>query len=160
MAERAAVNLCAKDSILFNVHDYSIYSNQWIPLTAKCTINEKIRTSAILDPKCSGGAIAHINLENNFANTDMAWDMLNYIALQGCLYFAFNTRINTCKNRHAFVGTEICPECGEPVQTTWQRVVGFLTPTTSYSKERVEEFNARQWYNTGLIHGETSIIKD
>ena len=27
-AERAAVNLCAKDSMLFGVHDYSLYSNQ------------------------------------------------------------------------------------------------------------------------------------
>ena len=27
-AERAAVNLCAKDSTLFGVHDYEIYSNQ------------------------------------------------------------------------------------------------------------------------------------
>ena len=159
-AERAAVNLCAKDSILFGVNDYAIYSNQWIPLTAKCTINEKIRTSAILDPKCSGGAIAHINLENNFANKDMAWEMLNYIALKGCLYFAFNTRINTCKNRHAFVGTDVCPECGKIVETTWQRVVGFLTPYTAYSKEREKEFNARQWYDTGVIHGETSLIKD
>ena len=159
-AERAAVNLCAKDSILFGVNDYAIYSNQWIPLTAKCTINEKIRTSAILDPKCSGGAIAHINLENNFANKDMAWEMLNYIALKGCLYFAFNTRINTCKNRHAFVGTDVCPECGNIVETTWQRVVGFLTPYTAYSKEREKEFNARQWYDTGIIHGEASLIKD
>lgn len=151
-AERAAVNLCAKDSLLFDVHDYEIYSNQWIPLTQKCTINEKIRTSAILDPKCSGGAIAHINLENNFPNTDVAWDMLNYIAKSGCLYFAFNTRINSCKNQHGFVGTDICPTCGEPVYTTYQRIVGFLTPVTAYSKERKAEFSARQWYNTAVMH--------
>lgn len=151
-AERAAVNLCAKDSLLFDVHDYEIYSNQWIPLTQKCTIHEKIRTSAILDPKCSGGAIAHINLENNFPNTDVAWDMLNYIAKSGCLYFAFNTRINSCKNQHGFVGTDICPTCGEPVYTTYQRIVGFLTPVTAYSKERKAEFSARQWYNTAVMH--------
>ena len=151
-AERAAVNLCAKDSLLFDVHDYEIYSNQWIPLTQKCTIHEKIRTSAILDPKCSGGAIAHINLENNFPNTDVAWGMLNYIAKSGCLYFAFNTRINSCKNQHGFVGTDICPTCGEPVYTTYQRIVGFLTPVTAYSKERKAEFSARQWYNTAVMH--------
>ena len=117
-AERAAVNLCAKDSVLYNIHDYEIYSNQWIPLTQKCTINEKIRLSAILDEKCSGGAIAHINLESNFPNNDMAWDMLNYIASQGVFYFAFNTRINVCKHGHAFVGTDVCPICGEPVVDT------------------------------------------
>ena len=159
-AERAAVNLCGKDSTLFDVQDYDIYSNQWIPLTQKCTIHEKIKLSSILDEKCSGGAIAHINIENNFATKDMAWDMLNYIASQNVFYFAFNTRINTCKHRHAFVGTDICPECGEPVEDTWQRIVGFLTPSKSYSKPRNKEFKAREWYDTGLIHGETSIIKD
>ena len=159
-AERAAVNLCAKDNMLFNVDDKFIYSNQWIPLTATCTINEKIRTASVLDNLCSGGAIAHINIESNFEHTDMAWEMLNYIALKGVIYFCFNTRINVCKNRHGFVGTDICPECGEPVFDTYQRVVGFLTPSKSYSPERQKEFTAREWYETAKMHGESSVIQD
>lgn len=159
-AEQAAVKLCAKDNILFDVHDNFIYSNQWIPLTEKCTINEKIRTSAILDNKCSGGAIAHINIDNNFPNTDMAWDMLNYIASQGVIYFCYNTKINVCKNHHGFVDADICPECGEHACDTYQRVVGFLTPSKSYSKERFKEFSARQWYDTAVMYGETSVIGD
>jgi ribonucleoside-triphosphate reductase len=159
-AEQAAVKLCAKDNILFDVHDNFIYSNQWIPLTAKCTINEKIRTSAILDNKCSGGAIAHINIDNNFPNTDMAWEMLNYIASQGVIYFCYNTKINVCRNHHGFVDADICPECGEHACDTYQRVVGFLTPSKSYSKERFREFSARQWYDTAAMYGETSVIGD
>ena len=159
-AEQAAVKLCAKDNILFDVHDNFIYSNQWIPLTAKCTINEKIRTSAFLDNKCSGGAIAHINIDNNFPNTDMAWEMLNYIASQGVIYFCYNTKINVCKNHHGFVDADICPECGERACDTYQRVVGFLTPSKSYSKERFKEFSARQWYDTAVMYGETSVIGD
>lgn len=159
-AEQAAVKLCAKDNILFDVHDNFIYSNQWIPLTEKCTINEKIRTSAILDNKCSGGAIAHINIDNNFPNTDMAWEMLNYIASQGVIYFCYNTKINVCKNHHGFVDADICPECGEKACDTYQRVVGFLTPSKSYSKERFKEFSARQWYDTAVMYGETSLIGD
>lgn len=159
-AERAAVNLCAKDNAMFGKNDDFIYSNQWIPLTEKCTINEKIRTSAILDNKCSGGAIAHINIDSNFPNTDMAWDMLNYIASQSVIYFCYNTKINVCSNHHGFVGTEICPECGEEKSDTYQRVVGFLTPSKSYSKDRFKEFSARQWYNTGIMYGETSVMSD
>ena len=159
-AEQAAVKLCAKDNILFDVHDNFIYSNQWIPLTEKCTINEKIRTSAILDNKCSGGAIAHINIDNNFPNTDMAWNMLNYIASQGVIYFCYNTKINVCKNHHGFVDTEICPECGEKACDSYQRVVGFLTPSKSYSKERFKEFSAREWYDTAAMYGETSLMGD
>ena len=159
-AERAAVNLCAKDRVLFGVQDYEIYSNQWIPLTARCTINEKIKLSSILDAKCSGGAIAHINLEGNFPNSEMAWKMLNYIASKGVFYFAFNTKINSCKNGHGFVGTSICPICGEPVADTWQRIVGFITPSHAYSKERFSEFSARQWYDAAKMHGATSVIQD
>lgn len=159
-AERAAVNLCAKDNAMFGKSDDFIYSNQWIPLTEKCTINEKIRTSAILDNKCSGGAIAHINIDNNFPNADMAWDMLNYIASQGVIYFCYNTKINVCENHHGFVGTDICPECGKEKCDTYQRVVGFLTPSKSYSKDRFKEFSARQWYDTGVMYGETSVMGD
>lgn len=145
-AERAAVILCQKDNLLYGLNEKFIYSNQWIPLSTKCTIQEKLRLSSILDAKCSGGSIAHINLESNFPNTDMAWDMLNRIAQAGVIYFAFNTRINECKNHHGFVGTDHCPVCGEPVHDTYQRIVGYLVPTRSYSKERFKEFTTRQWY--------------
>ena len=146
-AERAAIILCQKDNALYGLNDKFIYSNQWIPLSAKCTIQEKLKLSSILDIKCSGGAISHINLESNFPNTDMAWDMLNKIALSGVIYFAFNTRINECKNHHGFVGTAICPVCGEPVFDTYQRIVGYLVPTRNYSKDRLKEFNTRRWYD-------------
>jgi len=145
-AERAAVILCQKDNKLYDLNEKFIYSNQWIPLSAKCTIQEKLRLSAILDAKCSGGSIAHINLESNFPNTDTAWEMLNQIALQDVIYFAFNTRINECKNHHGFVGQDHCPVCGEPVSDTYQRIVGYLVPTRSYSKDRFREFNTRKWY--------------
>ena len=145
-AERAAVILCQKDNTLYDLKNKFIYSNQWIPLSEKCTIKEKLRLSAILDEKCSGGSIAHINLESNFPNTDMAWDMLNKIAKSGVIYFAFNTRINECENHHGFVGTDICPVCGMGVYDTYQRIVGYLVPTRAYSKDRFKEFNTRKWY--------------
>lgn len=145
-AERAAVILCQKDNLLYEKDDKFIYSNQWIPLSAKCTIQEKIRLSSILDKKCSGGAIAHINLEQNFPTKDAAWDMLNYIAKNGVFYFAFNTRINECENHHGFVGTDICPVCGKGVFDTYQRIVGFLEPVRTYSKDRKREFSTRRWY--------------
>ena len=145
-AERAAVILCQKDNLLYSINDKFIYSNQWIPLSAKCTLKEKLRLSSILDRKCSGGSISHINLEANFPNTEAAWNILNMIALSDVIYFAFNTRINECENHHGFVGTDFCPICGKPVFDTYQRIVGYLVPTRSYSKERFREFNTRQWY--------------
>lgn len=153
-AERAAVILCQKDNVLYNKNEMFIYSNQWIPLTAKCTISEKLKLSSILDNRCGGGAIAHINIESNFPNEESAWNMLNAIAKSGVIYFAFNTKINACKNHHGFVGIDICPTCGEPVNDTFQRIVGFLVPSKSYSKERLKEFSARQWYSYSELKGD------
>ena len=72
--------------------------------------------------------------------------MLNYIAAKKVIYFAFNTRINECAMHHGFVGTDICPVCGGEVVDAYQRIVGFLEPVRSYSKDRKREFSTRQWY--------------
>ena len=145
--ERAAAVLMQKDMIFYpnEVYELPLYSNQWIPLGVKTTLAEKIRISAELDKSCSAGAISHINLDAPLTNFDTMWSLINYIADQGVLYFAFCVRISTCKNNHAFYG-KTCPVCGEPVETTWQRIVGFLTPEKSYSKERKAEFALRDWY--------------
>lgn len=76
--------------------------------------------------------------------------MLNYIADQGVTYFAFNLRISACKNNHGFYG-DTCPECGEPKVTTYQRIVGFLTPERTYSKERKAEFAMRDWMDLNAM---------
>lgn len=150
--ERAASILMEKDKILYpnEAYDLPLYGNQWIPLGVKCTLQEKIRLSAILDDACSGGSIAHINIEAPFNNFDTAWKMLNYVADKGVTYFAFNLRISACKNNHGFYG-EICPICGEQKETTYQRVVGFLVPTKTYSKERKAEFQMRDWFDLNLM---------
>ena len=153
-AERAAVILCQKDNLLFEKTDRFIYSNQWHSLSTKCSVQEKLRVASVLDAKCSGGSIAHINLESNFPNTDMAWEALNNVAQSGVIYFAFNTRINECKNHHGFVGTDHCPVCGEPVHDTYARIVGYLVPTRTYSKDRFREFNTRRWYEYAEMLGE------
>lgn len=146
-AERAAAVLMEKDKFFYPNEKYELplYGNQWIPLGVKTTLQEKIRLSAILDKACSGGSITHINIDAPIENFDTAWDLLNYVADQGVVYFAFCLRIHSCKNNHGFYGN-ICPHCGEPVETTWQRIVGFLTPEITYSKERKEEFVRRDWF--------------
>lgn len=145
--ENCAGVLAQCDNLLFETDRYFIYSNQWIPLHEKCTIQEKCRLGSILDKECSGGTIAHIDVEGRFPNKDMAWKMLNYVASKGVIYFAFTTKINVCKHQHAFIGTGICPECGEPVADKFARVVGFYTPVSNYSAIRRKEFDRRKWYD-------------
>ena len=146
-AERANVVLCNKDNQLFkSKYQYFIYSNQWIPLMEKCTLQEKIRLGSILDKECGGGQISHINLAGDFANEEQAWNLLNYIAKSGVIYFAYNRKIFVCNKEHAFF-SENCPSCGEKPIDTYSRIVGYLVKLSSYSKERKIEFNKRQWFN-------------
>ena len=112
-----------------------------------CTIAEKCRLGNLFDKKCGGGCIAHINIENRFASRDEAWDMLNYVASNGVIYFAFNTKISVDEDKHAFIGVNTCPICGKPVVDKYSRVVGFYTPVSSYQKIRKREFDARKWYD-------------
>lgn len=144
--ERAASILMQKDKFFYpnETYDLPLYGNQWIPLGVKTTLQEKIELSAVLDRACNGGSIAHINIDAPFTNFDAAWDMLNYIADKGVVYFAFCTRISACKNNHGFYG-ETCPICGGKKVTTYQRIVGFLTPEKTYSRERKAEFAMRDW---------------
>ncbi len=146
-AENCAGVICTADNLLFEQDKYFIYSNQWIPLTEKCTIQEKCRLGHLFDAKCGGGCIAHIDIENRYPNEEMAWDMLNYVASQGVIYFAFTTKINVCEDKHAFIGSQHCPQCGKPVNDQYSRVVGFYTPVSGYQAIRKKEFNKRQWYN-------------
>ncbi len=146
-AERANVVLSHKDSNLFpDKENYLIYSNQWIPLMEKCTLNEKIKLGSILDKECGGGQISHINLAGKFTSEEQAWDLLNLIAKSGVIYFAYNCKISVCSSEHAFF-SEFCPKCGEKPVDTYSRVVGFLVPLSAYSKERKQEFEKRKWFN-------------
>lgn len=123
-AENCAGVICQADNLLFEQDKYILYSNQWVPLMEKCTIQEKCRLGSLFDKKCGGGCIAHINIENRFASEEAAWDMLNYVASQGVIYFAFTTKISVCKHKHAFISEPRCPVCGEPIADTYARVVG------------------------------------
>lgn len=146
-AENCAGVICTADNLIYEQDKYYIYSNQWIPLKEKCTIKEKCRLGSLFDKKCGGGCIAHINIEDRFSNKDEAWEMLNYVAGQGVIYFAFNGKISVCKHKHAFIGTKECPVCGGPIVDKYSRVVGFYTPTSAYQKIRKKEFNERKWYD-------------
>ena len=146
-AENCAGVICQADNLLFENDKYFIYSNQWIPLMEKCTIQEKCRLGSLFDAKCGGGCIAHIDIENRFPNEETAWEMLNYVASQGVIYFAFTTKISVCEEGHAFISEKTCPVCGKSIADTYSRVVGFYTPVSGYQKIRRKEFDKRKWMN-------------
>lgn len=155
--ETAAAKLMQKDKFFYpnaDIYDLPLYGNQFIPLGIKTTGQERIRIASEFDGYCSGGSILHYNIDAPFDSFEKAWKMTNYIADQGVTYFAFNTKIQACKNNHAFYGAK-CPVCGEPVDTEFSRIVGFYTPVKTYSKERKAEFEMREW---GDINAEAEVF--
>lgn len=145
--ESAAAKLMKKDKFFYpraKIYDLPLYGNQFIPLGIKTTGQERVRIASEFDSYCSGGSILHFNIDSPFDSFEKAWKMVNYIADQGVTYFAFNTKIQACKNNHAFYG-DVCPVCNEPVATEFTRIVGFYTPVRTYSKERKAEFDLREW---------------
>lgn len=124
--EMAASKLQKADELLYPekvVKDLPLYGNQFIPLGIQTTMQERIRIAALFDSYCNGGSICHINIDKPFSSFDQAWELINYIAEKGVTYFAFNTKIQACKNNHGFYGKK-CPVCGEPVATEYTRIVG------------------------------------
>jgi ribonucleoside-triphosphate reductase len=145
--ESAAAKLMRKDKFFYpdaNIYDLPLYGNQFIPLGIQTTGQERVRIASEFDGYCSGGSILHYNIDAPFDSFDKAWKMVNYIADQGVTYFAFNTKIQCCKNNHAFYGT-VCPRCGEPVDSEYTRIVGFYTKEKTWSHERKEEGSMRRW---------------
>lgn len=145
-AERANSVLCVKDNLLYQDQEKDfLYSNQWIPLMENCTIQEKIRLGAVLDKECGGGQILHVNLQGKFASEEQSWNMLNHLANSGIIYFAYNVKISVCEEGHGFFNNT-CPTCGKTKIDEFSRIVGYLVPSQSYSKERKQEFEKRRWF--------------
>lgn len=151
--ESAAAKLMSKDKFFYpdsNIYDLPLYGNQFIPLGINTTLHERIRIQAMFDGFCNGGSILHANIDKPFDTYEKAKKMTEYIADAGVTYFAFNTKIQACKNNHAFYGTT-CPVCGKPIATEYTRIVGFYTPVNTWSNPRKNEYEMRKWENTNNI---------
>lgn len=144
-AENTAKKLADKDKLLGLNDKYDLYSNQFIPLSARCNLLDRIELSAALDKYCSGGSIMHVTVDGQIDSKTMN-DLATSILESGVKYFAFNYEINQCKScKKIFVGKHThCPECGNEDIERYMRVVGFLTKKSSWSDARQAE--DRQYY--------------
>lgn len=149
--ENGAIKLAGKNRILYGSEDY-ITGNQWIALKDRASISARVKAAGVLDSKCGGGCITHIQIDAPFNSEKQAWNMLNYIASEGVIYFAFNLKINTDANMHSFT-TKTCPFCGSEPTETYQRIVGYLVPTHSWSEGRQRELIERDWMNLNEFNG-------
>ena len=142
--EGASPKLALKAKILHN-SSHEIFGNQWIPLHELTTLQERVKMSANLDKKCNGGAITHLNIDGGFSNEEQSWKLLNKMANDGIIYFAYNRKISGCEDGHGFYG-DVC-WCGKEKTEEYLRIVGFITPVSAWSKSRKSEYKNRKWFD-------------
>jgi ribonucleoside-triphosphate reductase len=147
-SESSAVVLASADKILGHNKEYTLYSNQFIPLTTKADILDRIRLQGLFDKYLSGGAICHLNFSEKITDKEFLRNLITKSIGMGVIYQAINYLISKCPSEHIFVGkANKCPVCGEKVTDRFTRIVGFLIPIKNWGKVRREEdFPVRQWY--------------
>lgn len=150
--ESAAVDLAKIDKILYpDKCEYKLYANQFIPLWTNVDVTERIRLQAVFDSKCDGGSIMHANIDSELTK-DQMYDLIKYTCKQGAVYWAINmlqVRCKTCNK--LFIGKFDKSPCHNADVEKYIRVVGFLTPVSSWLPERREEYEHRQIYSPNEI---------
>lgn len=148
--ENLSIKLAEKDKLLKYQNEFDLYSNQFIPLITNADLLDRIKLQGVFDKHFSGGAICHLNVENQLTNVNDMISLIQTCANKGVVYFAINYELNKCINNHMTVGKDsICTICGEEITDKYMRVVGFLTNIKNWHKIRREEDHPnRQFYKS------------
>jgi anaerobic ribonucleoside-triphosphate reductase len=147
--ESVSVKLAQKDRLLKFNDKYEMYSNQFIPLTTKADMLDRIKLQGLFDSHFSGGAIAHINVDTRIDDEQQIVDLIKMCAKMGVVYWAINYCLSECEQGHMSVSREdVCGICGGKIINQYTRVVGFLTNTRNWHKTRREiDWPNRQFYS-------------
>lgn len=147
-AEGTAVKFATSDKLLYNQNEYSLYANQFIPLTSETDIMDRINIQSDFEKYFSGGTILHINVGEKITSKEVMKNLIKHVVKKGVQYFAVNYFFKLCENNHLTYdnGQETCEECGANICEKFTRIVGFLTPVSSWSQERKEEHTERKRY--------------
>lgn len=145
-SENSAVKLVKKDEYMGYKVAVPFYSNQFIPLQTPCDMLHRLNIQGNFDKSFSGGAICHVNIDEEIKDPKLLEDLMDYAASQGVVYWAVNYKLKECCCGKMYVDTR-CPSCGDntPINT-FSRVVGFLTNVSDWAKERRENFSKRVFY--------------
>jgi ribonucleoside-triphosphate reductase len=167
-AESMAVRLADMDYILgFNRENatmenlgkiankkFNLYSNQYIPLVSNASIYDRFKVQGQFDSLTSGGAILHINVDDEKPiSKDQFKKLMNAARKLKTVYYAINYAYSECANGHFVIGKhETCEVCGAKIIQQFTRVVGFITPVKSWnSTRRTIEYPNRIFYHNGAL---------
>lgn len=149
--ESMAIRLAQLDTILgYNPEKHELYSNQYIPLIEKANIYDRFTIQGQLDSKTSGGAILHVNVDDDVTlNEDQFFKIMNVARETKTIYFGVNYAYSECEDGHYTIGKEdICPICNKNIVCQYTRVVGFITPVKSWNPHRREYEYPKRVFHT------------
>lgn len=143
--ESMAVRFAKADRLIFGykVVPYKLYSNQTVPLTEHVDVYERMDRDGRINLLLTGGGIVHLTTGEK-VTPEQAENLIKYAVKSNCEHFALNLVHSKCEDGHISEGKfDKCPTCGKPIVDYAMRIVGFLRFMSDWSKERVEEGNAR-----------------
>lgn len=150
-AEGAAINLAKKDRVYFGENESLLYSNQFIPLWENIDLISRAKIDGRLSKFFGGGVISHLNISAKSSKQQMI-KLISFAASCGLDHFALNPCFAKCEDDHiSLTNGDICLVCGKQIVEKYTRVVGYMTPITSWNKERREfEFPKRKFLDLDL----------
>lgn len=97
-----------------------------------------------------GGSALHCNL-NEHLSKEQYLKLIDFAIKEGTSYFTFNIPNSKCDDCGHIVKApiKVCPKCGGYNITWYTRIIGYLRPITSFSKDRQIEA-AKRTYSTEI----------
>ena len=96
-----------------------------------------------------GGSALHCNLEEHLSK-EQYLKLIDFAVQEGTSYFTFNIPNSKCEDCNHIIKAPItqCPKCGSEHITWYTRIIGYLRPITSFSKDRQIEASKRTYSKT------------
>ena len=126
-----------KDRNLYNSYFYNAHDNTSV--LDKFILHGR-QTSAF----CDGGSALHCNLEEHLSK-EQYLKLIDFAIQEGTSYFTFNIPNSKCEDCGYIVKSPIhkCPKCDSENITWYTRIIGYLRPISSFSKDRQIEASKR-----------------
>jgi ribonucleoside-triphosphate reductase len=142
------VALLQKDKITLDPDlPYQLYSNQYIPLTAKAGVIARLDLSGRFMKMVHGGGIVHLNVEHQLDHPGKVYELMHFAMRSGVSHMAICHRFGMCVNGHTnIVGqSDTCPVCGGRIVRARNRVIGYYSDESNWHPVR-QEHDARLRY--------------
>ena len=147
--ESAAIKLYNRDKKdgYWVPEDTNLYASYiFKPNDTEITVLDKLHLHGkeVCGDNLDGGSAAHINLDSHL-DKEQYLKIIKYAAEEGCKYFTFNVPNSEC-NDCGFITKHpitVCPKCGGSHISYYDRVIGYLTKISNWSKGRQIEQKTR-----------------